>query len=216
MKVDDVISSLEPIIKKIASNFYRVPYEDLMQAGRIGVLKAFKNYKKNQKVKFSTYAYDYIFGEMYDLSCKNYKIKINKDVLRLAKQIQITINALSQKYMREVSLSEVADFLGVDVSIVQNTLEATREMIYLDSSREETRNYYETIPQKETIPLDEKILLYDFVSTLPRDEQRIINYRYFEDLTQSETAKKMGWTQVMVSRYEKNSLKRLKKCYEVG
>ena len=89
-------------------------------------------------------------------------------------------------------------------------------MVYLDAPREEMRDYYETIAEKESIPLDEKLSLYDSLRTLPREEQKILNYRYFEDLTQSETAKKMGMTQVMVSRYEKKSLRQLKRYYEVA
>ncbi len=215
MTVDDLISGMEPMIKKIASNFYRVPFEDLMQAGRIGVLKAYKNYKKNNNVKFSTYAYEYIMGEMYDLSCKNYRIKVNKDILRLAKQIQITKSALSQKYMREVTLREVADFLEIDESVLQNTLNATEAMINLDAPRDENRDLHEMLPCKETISIEEKISLHDLINSLSPEEQKIINYRYFEDLTQSETAKKMGMTQVMVSRYEKKCLRQLKKKYEV-
>ncbi|MBR1679059.1 MAG: hypothetical protein IJ704_00235 [Bacilli bacterium] len=203
-------------MKKIASNFYQVPFEDLMQAGRIGVLKALKNYKEHKNVKFSTYAYDYILGEMYEYACKDQKMKVNKEVLRLTKQIQIARNALSQKYMRDVSLQEVAQFLELDESLVEQAITATREMVYLDAPREEMRDYYETIAEKESIPLDEKLSLYDSLRTLPREEQKILNYRYFEDLTQSETAKKMGMTQVMVSRYEKKSLRQLKRYYEVA
>ncbi|MBR1749062.1 MAG: hypothetical protein IJ743_04620 [Bacilli bacterium] len=207
---------MEPLMKKIASNFYQVPFEDLMQAGRIGVLKALKNYKEHKNVKFSTYAYDYILGEMYEYACKDQKMKVNKEVLRLTKQIQIARNALSQKYMRDVSLQEVAQFLELDESLVEQAITATREMVYLDAPREEMRDYYETIAEKESIPLDEKLSLYDSLRTLPREEQKILNYRYFEDLTQSETAKKMGMTQVMVSRYEKKSLRQLKRYYEVA
>lgn len=216
MTTEELLCSMEPLMKKIASNFYQVPFEDLMQAGRIGVLKALKNYKEHKNVKFSTYAYDYILGEMYEYACKDQKMKVNKEVLRLTKQIQIARNALSQKYMRDVSLQEVAQFLELDESLVEQAITATREMVYLDAPREEMRDYYETIAEKESIPLDEKLSLYDSLRTLPREEQKILNYRYFEDLTQSETAKKMGMTQVMVSRYEKKSLRQLKRYYEVA
>ena len=153
---------------------------------------------------------------MYEYACKDQKMKVNKEVLRLTKQIQIARNALSQKYMRDVSLQEVAQFLELDESLVEQAITATREMVYLDAPREEMRDYYETIAEKESIPLDEKLSLYDSLRTLPRKKQKILNYRYFEDLTQSETAKKMGMTQVMVSRYEKKSLRQLKRYYEVA
>ena len=215
MTIEELIKENMPLIKKIASNFYHVPFEDLMQAGTIGILKAYKNYRQNGDVKFSTYAYDYIYGEMYDLSCKERKIKVNKDILRLAKQIHITKNALSQKQMREVSYQEVADYLELSMDKILSVLQATKEMMSFDDHQEENRDLYETIPYEETLSLDEKITLQDSMKTLSKEEQQIIGYRYFKDMTQSETAKKMGMTQVMVSRYETKSLKRLKKYYEV-
>ena len=141
MTTEELLCSMEPLMKKIASNFYQVPFEDLMQAGRIGVLKALKNYKEHKNVKFSTYAYDYILGEMYEYACKDQKMKVNKEVLRLTKQIQIARNALSQKYMRDVSLQEVAQFLELDESLVEQAITATREMVYLDAQREEMSEY---------------------------------------------------------------------------
>ena len=74
----------------------------------------------------------------------------------------------------------------------------------------------ETIPVVEKISLDDRITLQSGIETLPLSEQKILEYRYFEDLTQSETAKRMGMTQVMVSRYETKGLKRLREYYEVA
>lgn len=216
MTTDELIKVNMPLIKHIAQNFYNVSFEDLMQAGAMGILKAYKKYRQNGTTKFSTYAYDYIFGEMYDFVMKDRKIKVNKETLKLAKQIELTKNALSLKMNRMPTYEEIAKFLNLSPLQIREALLATNEFISLDAPKEESRDLYETIPCSEKISLDEKITLEDNINTLPLSEQKIIRYRYYNDLSQSETAKRLGMTQVMVSRYEKKSLERLKKMYEVA
>ena len=105
---------------------------------------------------------------------------------------------------------EVASFLELSPLQVREAILATNEFISLDGQKEEERSLYETIPSLEKISLDDKIALQDGINELSESEQSIIRYRYFDDLSQSETAKKLGMTQVMVSRYEKKSLERLR------
>ena len=206
---------LSPLIKHIATKFYEVPFEDLMQAGAIGVLKAYKNYRQNNNVKFSSYAYDYIFGEMYELVMKNRKIKVTKDILKLAKQIEHARNALSLKLGKIPNYEELSQYLEIPLNQIAEVLYVTGEMISLDDNTQEARELYETIPSKESISLEEKLTLEEGIESLKEEEQKIIKYRYFNDLTQSETAKKMCMSQVMISRYEQKSLKKLRQYYEV-
>ena len=204
-----------PLIKHIAQNFYHTSFEDLLQAGAMGILKAYKKYRQNGTTKFSTYAYDYIFGEMYDFVMKDRKIKVNKETLKLAKQIELTKNALSLKMNRLPTYEEIASFLHLSPLIIREALLAATETISFDDKKDEARDLYEIIPQEERFSLDDKITLEDSINTLPQSSQKIIRYRYFKDLSQSETAKRMGMTQVMVSRYEKKSLEQLKRFYEM-
>lgn len=215
MTTEDLVNDNLALIKHIAASFYNVPFEDLLQAGAMGILKAYKNYKNNGTTKFSTYAYDYIFGEMSDFVNKDRKIKVSKDMLRLAKQIEVTRNALSLKLGRIPDYEEVASFLELSPHQVMEAVECTREMISLDNNTKEVRDLHETIPAKEVMPLEEKLTLNDAIQNLSESEQKIIEYRYYEDLTQSETAKRLGMTQVMVSRYENKSLQALRSYYEV-
>lgn len=216
MDKETIIQANIPLIKKIATKFYNVSFEDLFQAGCIGVLKAYKNFQMNGTTKFSTYAYDYIFGEMYECVYKNQKMKVSKELLRLARKIEVAKSSLSQKLNRLATYEEIANFLDLDLKIVYEAINSTNEMISLDKEREEQSNWYEVIPAKEALSIDEKMALQDGVHSLKPEEQKIIDYRYFKDYTQSETAKKLNMTQVMVSRYEKKSLEKLRKFYEVA
>ena len=216
MNTEQIIKANIPLIKKIATKFYNVPFKDLFQAGCMGVIKAYKNYQKNGSTKFSSYAYDYIFGEMYECVYKNQKLKVSKDIIRLVRKIEIAKNVLSQKLNRLATYEEIAEFLGLDLKIVYEAVNSIYEPISLDGASKDEKDYYDIIPLKENLSLDEKLTLKDSITTLNPDEQKIINYRYFKDMTQQEIARKLKMTQVMVSRYEKKSLEKLRQFYEVA
>ena len=69
----------DKLIHSIANKFYGVSKDDLYQVGFIGLMKALNNYQKNDKTSFSTYAYQYIFGEMYYLVLKENKFSNNNN-----------------------------------------------------------------------------------------------------------------------------------------
>ena len=166
MTTEELIKENLPLIKHIAQNFYNVSFEDLLQAGAMGILKAYKKYRQNGTTKFSTYAYDYIFGEMYDFVMKDRKIKVNKEILRLAKKIEIAKNALSLKMNRTPTYEEVASFLELSPLQVREAILATKEFVSLDGQKEEERSLYETIPSLENVSLDDKIALQDGINEL--------------------------------------------------
>ncbi|HIR74946.1 TPA: sigma-70 family RNA polymerase sigma factor [Candidatus Ventrenecus avicola] len=214
MKTETLLSDLTPLIKHIAKGFYGVPFEDLMQAGAVGVQKALLNYQKDGTCKFSTYAYKYIYGEMYELARKDRKIKVSKEILRLAKQIEIARNSLSLKLGKVPTYEEVSEFLEMKLSDVLEAIYLTSTIVSLDCTNEDNKDYYEMIPAQESLPLEDKLTLIDSITELPEPEQSIIKYRYYGDLTQSEIAKLLGLTQVKVSRYESRGLRQLRKYYE--
>ena len=86
MTANELVYNHMGLIKKIANKFYNYAREDLIQVGVIGLLKAYQNFKEGD-AKFSTYAYPYIFGEMYNLVHANRDIKVSKDLLKLYKVI---------------------------------------------------------------------------------------------------------------------------------
>lgn len=209
MKIEEIIKVHEKLIYKIASKFYNYDREDLYQVGVIGLMKALKNYKENSDTKFTTYAYEYIFGEMYRLVNDSRTIKLNKDILKIYKKIEQTRYLLAQKNGAFPSNKEIALYLEIDENIVEATIISAQSILSLDKETEEEVDLYNKLTSEESISKEDKIALYDSLETLEEQERKIIDFRYFKDMTQSETAKKLGLTQVMVSRYEKKSLDKM-------
>lgn len=196
------------MIWKIASHFYGVDKDDLFQAGIVGLLKALQNYKKNGVTKFSTYAHDYIFGEMY-LLASNKNIKISKDILKLYKKIENTRYILAQKLNKIPNNLELSEFLGIPLEDINIAINSANVIMSLDSKDDDEKSLYESIRDKEE-DLDTRILLNDSMEVLNEEEKDIIKSRYFEDLTQTEVARKLNMTQVMVSRYEKKGINKMR------
>ena len=80
----------------------------------------------------------------------------------------------------------------------------------MDEVCDEERSLHEVIAEEESVSVDERLELKNSINSLDAIEKDIIKSRYYEDLTQSETARKLGITQVMVSRYEKRSLTKMR------
>lgn len=214
MTTDDIIQANAGLIYKIMNKyFYGVEREDLFQAGTVGVIEAYKNYKKNGNTKFSTYAFSSIFGEMYKLASQK-QIKISRDYLKLYKSIEQVRYALAQKWGYIPSNEELASYLEKDVQeIEQAILAATVTISSLDKASESDRSIYETVPMEESMSLDDKIAINQGLEQLSEEERMILVYRYYEDLTQSEVARKLNKTQVMISRYEKKGLDKMRAFY---
>lgn len=207
--LESIIESSVGLIWKVSKYFYGIPKEDLYQAGVLGIIKAYENYRDDGSTKFSTYAFKYIYGEMYQLAI-NKDIKVSKDLLRLVKMIEKGRMRLSQEIMGEPSNTELARFLEMDQEVMEAALLSVESVISMDEENDDVRTLYERVGANESVSNDDRILLNDSINNLDGLEQNIINARYFEDLTQSETAKKLGITQVMVSRYEQRSLKKMR------
>ena len=207
--LEELIKSSTGLIWAVAKKFYGVDKNDLYQAGVLGVVKAYQNYVDDGKSKFSTYAYNYIFGEMYALA-NNKEIKLNKDINRLLKMIEMGRTRLSQEIMKVPSNKELAAYLEMEEEKLEQVLSYANSFVSMDEVCDEERSLHEVIAEEESVSVDERLELKNSINSLDTIEKDIIKSRYYEDLTQSETARKLGITQVMVSRYEKRSLTKMR------
>ena len=199
-----LIKESEGLIYKIASK-YSMYYsiEDLYQVGTIGVIKAYKNYKKDTSVKFSTYAYKYILGEIIEFIRCDRNIKVSEEYMSLYKRYLSIKSMLTSKLEREPSFSEIALFMEIDEGVLRNVIET----IAFTKSTDESDYDYGNDKREES---DNKILLDNELSYMDEFDRSLIEFRYYQGYTQSETADALGVSQVKVSRQEKLILSRMK------
>ena len=210
--IDEIIESkdLKNIIMSIANKFYNVEKKDLYQVGYIGAIKAFNNYSINSNVKFTTFAYKYIFGEMYELAKNNRCIKLNKKIISLYKKIEKAKLLLTQKFNREPSLIDISNYLEMDISLINECLIICSNSVSLDNESEmlNESNLYTVIGNTPNYIDD--ILVKDALEYLNDTERKIIDYRYYYGYSQQEVADILGINQVKVSRMETSSKKKIK------
>jgi len=187
--------------------------EDLFQVGVVGLINAYKKYDESFNTKFSTYAYPYILGEMNNYVKKDRGIKISRDISRINSKIEKASMLLTQKFMREPSISELANFLEIDECLVVDAMISRYPTISVDnviSSDGKDVTLLDVIPNIDSMDINTLVALKEELSKLNHDELSLINDRYMRDLTQSEIASSRGISQVQVSRQEQKVLKKLR------
>ena len=202
--IEDNTKLIYSIVKMFDGN-----KEDLYQAGVVGLLKALKNFDESLNVKFTTYAYPYILGEIKKQVREDKQVKISRDISRFNYKIVEVTNLLSQKYLRKPSIKEIASFLNIDEQIVVDSINSRRKIQSIDETIKDDLSIQEIIPSKQ-LDIDSLIDLKEQLSKLTEVDKEIINNRYYNDYTQQETAKILGISQVQVSRKEQKILTKLK------
>lgn len=203
-----------PLVKSIAKRFYgRLEFDDLLQLGCMGFIKAINNFDPSFEVRFSTYAVPMIMGEIKRFIRDDGSIKVSRALKTLSLKISRYVEEFKNAHLREPSLEEISSALAVDMNDIVFALDASKMVVSIYAESEE--NGGELIDRLITDEhasdeaLD-KILMKEIISTLPEREKKIIILRYFRDKTQSEVAKEMGVSQVQVSRLEGKILQKIK------
>lgn len=210
----DLIEQNKNLIYKITTLFNGYSNkEDLFQVGCIGLINAYKKYDEGFNTKFSTYAYPYILGEISSYVKKDKGIKVSREISRLNSMIERAGILLTQKLMREPSVSELASYLEIDENLVVDALRARYPIMSTDSViNDEGRDItlLDTIPDVNSMDMNTLVALKEELLKLDSFDRELINERYVQNLTQSEVASNLGISQVQVSRKEQKVLSLLR------
>lgn len=202
----------EGLVRSITNKYnFRSDYDDLYQAGMMGLLKAIKKYDKTRESSFVDYAYLYIKGEVLKVINNNYQVHISPEVYRLSKEINETKNSLIQRLGREPTTLELSFVLGESEEKIISVINAVQQTYSLDNTYlDEDYNLYNKIMLIEK-GYDVGVLdLKDAIASLDESEKKLITSRYYQDMTQKEIADSLGISQVQVSRKENKILEKLK------
>lgn len=187
-----------------------IEYDDLYQAGCIGLIKATDAFDEQRGLCFSTYAVPVIMGEIRRLFRDGGAVKVSRSVKELGLKINREKQIMEQKLCREPTVSELAERLGVSPEEITEAMCAAQPTVSLtrDDDGETSETDLPTVSTEDEI--SDKLLLDAAFEKLDETEKRIVMYRYYEYLTQNKTAELMNMTQVQVSRAEKKILLKLR------
>ena len=188
--------------------------EDLIQWGQIGLIQAVDRFDPARGTRFSTFAVPYIAGEIHRCLREDRQIHCSRETGRLCGTIHRYQQTFEAEHGRPPSIQELAMALKVSTEKILLALSLTTPVSSIDAPLpgDEEHSLKDTIPQPETGPSTETRLdLATSLSSLPVEEQRLIHLRYYQGLTQTQTAAILHKNQVQVSRLEKKILRALRR-----
>lgn len=208
---DDMIVSNIPLVHSIANRFRGrgAEYDDLYQAGCVGLIKAVDNFDESRGFSFSTYAVPVIMGEIKRLFRDGGAIKVSRTLKENSIKVQAVREKFKRQELREPTLSELSELSGFGVEELSEILNVLTPIASLSVSNEDGEETLD-IPVDESDALFDKLSVHQALKVLDKTELLIVKYRFYDGITQTETAKKLNISQVQVSRKEKQILAKLR------
>lgn len=189
-----------------------VEYDDLFQAGCVGLIKAADNFDAERGFAFSTYAVPVILGEIRRIFRDGGSVKIGRTLKEKSRNAMKIREQMAVELGREPTVSELAEKLGTDVSSAAELITVSMPTISLTATDDEKGSGQLDIPTPAPEgEITEKMALRSVVASLEERDRRLIELRYYKGLTQVKTAAELGMSQVQVSRREKAILLQMRK-----
>ncbi len=204
-----------PLVYSIAGRFSGrgADMSDLIESGNIGLVKAMKTFDFSHGCVFSTYAVPLIFGEIRRFLRDDGIIKVSREEKRLSALLCAERERRLQTG-EDADIASIAAAVGISVQDASSVLFASSPVRSLDEAAYDDEDGVTL----GSIICDEDAEMRQFdrfalrmaIEKLSEDHRRLIILRYFRDLSQTETAKILGLTQVKVSREEKKIMEILR------
>lgn len=185
-------------------------YDDLVQAGCVGLIKAADGFDAARGFAFSTYAVPVILGEIRRVFREGGTVKVGRALKEKARLAVRERERLTRLNGQEPTVSELAQALGLDREQTAEILNAAQPTVPLTRTGEEGERTADIPVESAENELTERLSLEQALGSLPAPDRALIGLRYYGGLTQCKTAERLGLTQVQVSRREKKILSQLR------
>ena len=207
------------LVRTVAKRFLDrgTEYEDLIQIGTIGMVKAIRSFSLERGTAFSTYAVPLIVGEIRRHLRDDGPVKVSRIYKKQGISLMHEKNRILTEEGRDAGIKELAALCGMSVEEAAVSLDAITPVTSLSDSvfGEDSVTYEGFLADNDSLEETERICdrvsLAQCIEKLPIEWRKIVLMRYYRNMTQQQTATALGLTQVKVSREEKKILAALKK-----
>lgn len=209
---DSLINDNMGLVYSCANRFKNMgaEYEDLVQCGCVGLIKAADGFDPSLGFKFSTYAVPAILGEIKRVFRDGGAVKVGRGDREKSRNLMKIQEILFDRLGRPPTVLELANECGYDEARTAQLLCASMPVISLTPDSDSDDSQTDIASGETDEQMNDAIAVKNAVSALCERDKKIVDMRYFKGLTQSATAKALGMTQVQVSRREKTILKLLR------
>lgn len=180
-------------------------YDDLFQAGCVGLIKAADGFDPSRGFAFSTYAVPVILGEIKRIFRDGGAVKVSRSIKEKGRVLLHEKEKMASETGTEPTISALAERLGWEVEETAQVINAALPPVSLTQDDESGGGQID-VPIDNENEMFERLDLSRVIESLSERDREIIEWRYFRCATQSVTAKQLGMSQVQVSRREKKIL----------
>ncbi|CAM3111245.1 RNA polymerase sigma factor SigB [Sporolactobacillus spathodeae] len=217
-----IIANYENLIAAYARKFSRGndTWEDLFQVGMIGLIAAIQRFDSSFEQSFESFAIPTIIGEIKRyIRDKTWSVHVPRRVKELGPRIHKAVEELTRSQQRSPTIKEIAAFINEDVEKILESLEMLRSYYALsvDSKIDADHEGHSVtlldligMPDHAYERVHEKIVLEKAFEVLSEREKQIILCTFFDNLSQKETGKMLGISQMHVSRLLRRALHKLR------
>lgn len=189
-----------------------VDYEDLVQAGCIGLIKAVDNFDDERGFSFSTYAVPVILGEIKRIFRDDGTVKVSRIIKDRGRKISYIKEEFSRINGHEPTVGDISSILGISEEETAQAINASLPVFSLTPAEDgDSRGEFDVPTESYDAEIADKIALHQIMEQLEDRDKKLIEYRYFKGLNQTKTAELLNMNQVWVSRREKAILLIMKK-----
>ncbi len=186
-------------------------YDDLFQAGCVGLIKAAENFDPDRGFSFSTYAVPVILGEIKRIFRDGGSVKVGRALKEKARAAMREKEKLTLELGQEPTITELANRLKLDVAQTAQLMNVAMPTVSLTASGDDGGGQIDVPVDSPEMMTSDLIALREVISMLDDRDREMIKLRYYSGFTQSRTAEVLGMSQVQVSRREKAVLALLKR-----
>ena len=181
-----------------------IDYDDLFQAGCVGLVKAADGFDEGRGLKFSTYAVPVILGEIRRLFRDGGAVKVSRSLKELSLKAKREQDLFLRSQGREPSIHELSQIMNVDYGMLVEAICASAPPLSL--THDDDDGEFDLPVDSPEESLSDSIALKQLLEHLDGRDRQLIILRYFQGQTQTKVAVQLGMTQVQVSRREKKIL----------
>ncbi len=218
--LEELCKSNFGLVSGIARRFCGRGYEleDLIEVGKIGLLKAIDGFDEGLGYSFSTYAFPLILGEIKRFLRDDGPIKISRKIKANAKAVNKAREEFYKQNRREAKISELSEITRLTYYEITEALESQSCIVSLEekvsSGKDSSLRICDTIPDSDFLEaVTDRIALKQAISKLNEEEKQLIILRFFKNMTQTSVSKILGISQVTVSRLEKKIIDKLRQDF---
>lgn len=212
--MDILVKENMGLVKSIAFRFRdRAEIDDLIQLGVIGLIKAIRGFSFERETVLSTYAVPLITGEIKRFLRDDGTVKVSRELKKRGRTVLKAREYIISETGNEPTLKYLAEYCGLSEEQTLEALDCALPILSF-SSPVGDKTVEEYVGEDHMSPLTESIALRQAVDALPADERKLVECRFYRGLSQQQTGKILGCTQVKISRMEKRIIEKLRQQLE--